>query len=64
MSEWLPKPIPSDLAPNALQALDVAIPPEGWFWRSWVDDRDRAETQAVIESLWAVLLGISGGESQ
>lgn len=64
MSGWLPQPIPSGLASNALQALDVALPPGGWFWRSWVDDPDRAEAQAVIESLRAVLLGISGGESQ
>lgn len=64
MSEWLPKPIPSSLASNALQALELAVPPGGRFWRSWVDDRDRAEAQAVIESLRSVLLGTSRGESK
>ncbi|MFC5820950.1 DUF4259 domain-containing protein [Nonomuraea harbinensis] len=62
--EWLAQPITPALAMSAIQALDVTLPADGWFWRSWVDDGEREEAQAAIDSLRSVLRHfISEGEA-
>ncbi|WP_164715981.1 DUF4259 domain-containing protein [Streptomyces sp. WAC 06738] len=55
ITEWLVKPVEPALAASAAQALDVALPPDGWFWRSWVDMEERSEAQAAIDRLQSIL---------
>ncbi|WP_217235077.1 DUF4259 domain-containing protein [Streptomyces sp. AC555_RSS877] len=64
ITEWLAKPIAPALASSAIQVLEVALPADGWFWRSWVDASDREEAQAAIGSLRYALRPVSGGESR
>ncbi|MEU9174059.1 DUF4259 domain-containing protein [Streptomyces sp. NPDC048420] len=64
ITEWLAKPITPALALSAIQALEVALPADGWFWRSWVDASEREEAQAAIGSLRSVLRPVSEGESR
>ncbi|WP_093175836.1 DUF4259 domain-containing protein [Sinosporangium album] len=61
---WLDKPIPSTLAASAIRALEVVLPADGWFWRSWVDAGAREEAQTAIDGLRSVLLPISEGISR
>src|SRR5689334_15523069 len=35
ITEWLAKPITPTLASAAIQALDVTLPADSWFWTSW-----------------------------
>ncbi|AWK09796.1 DUF4259 domain-containing protein [Streptomyces spongiicola] len=63
ITEWLAKPITPALASSAIQALEVTLPADGWFWRSWVDAGEREEAQAAIGSLRSVLRPVSEGES-
>ncbi|MFF8290112.1 DUF4259 domain-containing protein [Streptomyces sp. NPDC016309] len=63
ITEWLAKPIMPALASSAIQALEVTLPADGWFWRSWVDAGEREEAQAAIDSLRSVLRYVSEGES-
>ncbi|MFB7272453.1 DUF4259 domain-containing protein [Streptomyces sp. NPDC056244] len=55
ITEWLSKPVATSLALSAIQALEVTLPADGWFWRSWVDTSEREEAQAAIETLTSVL---------
>ncbi|GAA2067606.1 hypothetical protein GCM10009801_15120 [Streptomyces albiaxialis] len=55
ITEWLAKPIAPALASSAVQALEVALPSDGWFWRSWVDAEERSEAQNAIDRLRFVL---------
>ncbi|SPL97915.1 unnamed protein product [[Actinomadura] parvosata subsp. kistnae] len=55
ITEWLMKPIMPDLALTAIRALEMTLPADGWFWRSWVDAGEREEAQATIDSLRSVL---------
>ncbi|GGS00905.1 MULTISPECIES: DUF4259 domain-containing protein [Streptomyces] len=64
ITEWLAKPIAPALASAAIQALEVALPADGWFWTSWVDASEREEAQAAIDSLRSVLRPVSEGESR
>jgi alpha-glucosidase len=64
ITEWLAKPITPTLASSAIQALDVALPADGWFWRSWVDASEREGAQDAIDSLRSVLRPVSEGESR
>ncbi|WP_078490308.1 DUF4259 domain-containing protein [Streptomyces scopuliridis] len=64
ITEWLEKPITPALASSAIHALEVALPTDGWFWRSWVDVEERAEAQAAIDRLRAVLSPIGEGGSR
>lgn len=63
ITEWLTKPITPALASSAVQALEAALPTDGWFWRSWVDTEERAEAQAAIDHLRSVLQPIEEGGS-
>ncbi|MEW1614375.1 MULTISPECIES: DUF4259 domain-containing protein [unclassified Streptomyces] len=62
--EWLAKPITPALASSAVQALEAALPTDGWFWRSWVDAEERSEAQAAIDRLRSVLRPVGEGESR
>jgi alpha-glucosidase len=64
ITKWLEKPVAPLLARSAIQALESTLPADGWFWRSWVDAGEREEAQAAIDSLRAVLLPVSEGESR
>ncbi|MEV5156394.1 DUF4259 domain-containing protein [Streptomyces werraensis] len=64
VTEWLAKPISPLLASSAIRALELTLPEDGWFWRSWVDSDVREEAQAAINRLRAVLQPISGGGTQ
>ncbi|MEU0657435.1 DUF4259 domain-containing protein [Streptomyces albogriseolus] len=64
ITEWLAKPITPPLASSAIQALELTLPADGWFWRSWVDAGEREEAQAAIDSLRAVLRPVSEGDSR
>lgn len=59
---WLAQPISPALASSAIQALEVTLPADGWFWRSWVDPDEKGEAQAAIESLRSVLRAVGEGE--
>lgn len=63
ITEWLAKPITPTLASAAIQALDVTLPADSWFWTSWVDASEREEAQAAIDSLRSVLRPVSEGGS-
>jgi hypothetical protein len=63
VTEWLVGPIAPALASSAIQALEVALPADGWFWRSWVDAGEREEAKAAIDSLRSVLRPVSEGGS-
>ena len=64
VTEWLAQPITPALAMSAIQALDMTLPADGWFWRSWVDDGEREEARAAIDHLRSVLgRFISDGEA-
>ncbi|GHG53014.1 DUF4259 domain-containing protein [Streptomyces griseocarneus] len=62
--EWLAKPVTPALASSAIQALEAALPVDGWFWRSWVDAEEKFEAQAAIDRLRSVLRPASEGESR
>ncbi|EHR61146.1 hypothetical protein SaccyDRAFT_2264 [Saccharomonospora cyanea NA-134] len=64
ITEWLSKPFTSPLASSAIQALELVLPADGWFWKSWVDAGEREEDQTTIDSLIAVLRPVSEGESR
>ncbi|MGW1613794.1 DUF4259 domain-containing protein [Streptomyces sp. NPDC002285] len=64
ITEWLAKPIAPALASSAVQALESALPADGWFWRSWVDAGERVEAQAAIDALRSVLRPLGGGYSR
>ncbi|MEV5546293.1 DUF4259 domain-containing protein [Streptomyces sp. NPDC052309] len=64
ITEWLAKPIAPPLALSAIRALELTLPADGWFWRSWVDAAEREEAQAAIDSLRAVLRPVSEGDSR
>lgn len=53
--EWLAKPVASNLASSANQALETALPSDGWFWRSWVDADQRQEAKDSLASLKSVV---------
>ncbi|NJP94609.1 hypothetical protein HCN51_35100 [Nonomuraea sp. FMUSA5-5] len=59
ITEWLGKPIMPGLALTAVRALDMTLPADGWFWRSWVDAGEREEAQATIDLLRSVLRPVS-----
>ncbi|MER5212240.1 DUF4259 domain-containing protein [Streptomyces sp. NPDC002838] len=61
ITEWLAQPIAPALASSAIQALEVTLPADGWFWRSWVDAGEKEEAQAAIDSLRSVLRPVSEG---
>ncbi|MER5769292.1 DUF4259 domain-containing protein [Streptomyces sp. NPDC001985] len=64
ITEWLAKPIAQALASSAVQALEVALPADGWFWRSWVGAEEKSEAQVAIDRLRSVLRPVSEGESR
>ncbi|GLY79218.1 DUF4259 domain-containing protein [Actinoallomurus iriomotensis] len=55
ISEWLVRPIPSDVAALSIQALEAALPANGWFWQSWIDDEEKRESEAVVSRIKSVL---------
>ena len=55
ISELLIRPISAEFARSAVQALDAALPADGWVWRSWVSDDDRHESEAMVNALKAAL---------
>lgn len=55
ISEWLPKPVPTEFTARAIQALDRALPADGWYWRSWTDDNDRREAEDVVNAARSAL---------
>ncbi|MDX3237101.1 DUF4259 domain-containing protein [Streptomyces sp. ME03-5709C] len=57
ITEWLTKPVEPALASSAVEALEATLPPDGWWWRSWVHTEDKAEAQEAINRLQAVLTG-------
>lgn len=59
IAKWLTKPITPALASSAIRALEVTLPADGWFWRSWVDAGEREEAQATIDSLQSALRPVS-----
>jgi len=48
---WLPGNDITGLALMADRVLDSHFPSDGWYWRSWVDEDDRAEAILVHERL-------------
>ncbi|WP_149552860.1 DUF4259 domain-containing protein [Streptomyces marokkonensis] len=64
ITEWLAKPITQALASSAVRALEVVLPADGWFWRSWVDPQERSEAQAAIGRLQSVLRRVGESESR
>ena len=53
--DWLPRPLPSGLPDLAARALDSAAPPDGWWWRSWVEESDRRAARDAIDQVRAAL---------
>lgn len=58
IDSWLGMEDIRNLAPLAARALEVSFPPDGWFWRSWVDEEERSEARTVFETLRTVLVTI------
>jgi hypothetical protein len=57
ITQWLSSPVPAQVSALAIEALDASLPPDGWWWRSWFDDADRAEMKSSIERIKSVLRG-------
>lgn len=51
LGQWLPRPLPDDLPKLVTTALDVTLPPGGWWWDSWLD----ADEKTVMERNIAVI---------
>jgi hypothetical protein len=59
VSRWLSQPIPHELPSLAIRALDAVIPEGGRWWRSWVDEEDRAKMKESMDQIRAVLVNAS-----
>ncbi|GAA3743656.1 hypothetical protein GCM10022205_33140 [Spinactinospora alkalitolerans] len=55
VTEWLARPVPLQVRSLAVEALDAALPADGWWWRSWGDDVDREQARAALEKVRAAL---------
>ena len=55
IAEWLPKPLGIDLPAKAMEALEAAVSPEGYYWRGWVNPRDGLEARESIDNILAIL---------
>lgn len=53
MPRWLPEP--AELPQLALRALTAALPPESWYWRSWVEADETLEAEEVVSTLKSAL---------
>ncbi|MFF4599873.1 DUF4259 domain-containing protein [Amycolatopsis sp. NPDC001319] len=51
ITEWLPKPVSLQVRTLAIDALEAALPVGGWWWRSWVDDAERAQAKAALDEV-------------
>jgi alpha-glucosidase len=53
----LPMPVSIEVRTLAYDALELALPVDGWWWQSWVDTDDRSQMQSSIDSVKTVLRG-------
>jgi alpha-glucosidase len=51
VTEWLPKPVPLQVRTLAIDALEAVLPVGGWWWRSWVDDAERAQAKDALDDV-------------
>ncbi|WP_165944714.1 DUF4259 domain-containing protein [Saccharopolyspora terrae] len=55
VDHWLTKPVHARYSALAVEAIEAALPPEGWWRRSWVDASDRREFDEALGRLLVVL---------
>lgn len=51
VTEWLPRPVPIRARTLAIEALEAALPLDGWWWRSWVDDAERVQAKTALDEV-------------
>lgn len=51
ITEWLPNPVSLQVRTLAIDALEAALPVDGWWWRSWVDDAERVQAKAALDEV-------------
>lgn len=57
MATWLEGVIDAELVALTIRSLAAAVPQAGWYWRSWVDNKQRAEAETMVASIRSVLAG-------
>lgn len=55
IADWLAKPVPTETLSEAVRALEAALPPDSWYWTSWVDNEERVESTENFNTLLRVL---------
>ncbi|GGM09588.1 hypothetical protein GCM10010129_61910 [Streptomyces fumigatiscleroticus] len=55
IEEWLTKPVEGDVALEAVEAVESALPPDGWYWDGWVNPADRAKAREWIDRILDIL---------
>lgn len=55
LAEWLEPGSALRLKAHAAEAIQVCLPEEGWFWRSWTDESDRVAARTLVGRLTTVL---------
>lgn len=53
----LPEQSAEQLRGLALDALDVALAPGNWWWKSWVDRDDQARMRSTVDRVRVILIG-------
>jgi hypothetical protein len=63
ITDWLAKPVSPALAASAVEALEAALPADGWYWSGWKEPQDKAEAEEWIGRIISLLRSVPPGSS-